>query len=379
VKRRRFLVVFLVAIGLLMAGYGAAYLSSDEVRYLSRAGFEETRILQARRPINQVAADSSADPEVRAAMHLVLAARDYAAELGLDAKETYTTYATVPRDTLLLVLTAAPRNCLCPYTWKYPIVGRVPYKGFFDQAMARKEADRLESRGYDIYLRPAAAFSTLGWFNDPLLSTAIDKDSSEMAALVLHEIAHNTLYVKGATPFNESFAQLVGYRGAESFFRRAGDTVNAQRAAERWEDEIVLSGFYGTLSAKLDSLYHSAPDSAAVDRGREEAGHWARAELEGPVAARLKTYRIGNLGDRPVNNARIIGARIYRTKLDLFEAYYQAHNRDVAETVAALKVDLKDVPGDSAYAVLERSVHGRSERPNPEPLAAGAESSVPSH
>lgn len=378
-KRRRFLVVFLVAIGLLMAGYGAAYLSSDEVRYLSRAGFEETRILQARRPINQVAADSSADPEVRAAMHLVLAARDYAAELGLDAKETYTTYATVPRDTLLLVLTAAPRNCLCPYTWKYPIVGRVPYKGFFEQAMARKEADRLESRGYDIYLRPAAAFSTLGWFNDPLLSTAIDKDSSEMAALVLHEIAHNTLYVKGATPFNESFAQLVGYRGAESFFRRAGDTVNAQRAAERWEDEIVLSGFYGTLSAKLDSLYHSAPDSAAVDRGREEAGHWARAELEGPVAARLKTYRIGNLGDRPVNNARIIGARIYRTKLDLFEAYYQAHNRDVAETVAALKVDLKDVPGDSAYAVLERSVHGRSERPNPEPLAAGAESSVPSH
>jgi predicted aminopeptidase len=358
VKRRRFLVVFLVAIGLLMAGYGAAYLSSDEVRYLSRAGLEETRILQARRPIDKVAADSSADPEVRAAMHLVLATRDYAAELGLDAKETYTTYTTIPRDTLLLVLTAAPRNCLCPYTWKYPIVGRVPYKGFFDQAVAVKEADRLGSRGYDIYLRPAAAFSTLGWFNDPLLSTAIDKDSSEMAALVLHEIAHNTLYVKGATPFNESFAQLVGYRGAESFFRRAGDTVNAQRAADRWEDEVVLSGFYGTLSAKLDSLYQSAPDSAAVDRGREEAGRWARAELEGPVAARLKTYRIGNLGDRPVNNARIIGARIYRTRLDLFEAYYEAHNRDVAETVAALKVDLKDVPGDSAYAVLERAVHG---------------------
>jgi len=350
--------VFLVAVGILMAGYGTAYLASGEVRYLSRAGVEETRILKARRPIRQVVADSATDPSVRATLELVLATRDFAAEVGLEAKETYTTYAPVSRDTLLLVLSAAPRNCLCPVTWNYPIVGRVPYKGFFDAAMAQKEATRLESTGYDVYLRPAAAFSTLGWFNDPLLSTAIERDSSEMAALVLHEIAHNTLYVKSATPFNESFAQLVGYRAAEAFFRRAGDSAHATRAADRWEDEIVLSGYYRELSARLDSLYRVAPDSLAVDRGRDEVARWARAELEGPIAARLKTYHVGKLAERPINNARIIGARIYRTRLDLFERYYQTHGRDIGGTVAALKEELKGVEGDSAYAVLARAVGG---------------------
>jgi predicted aminopeptidase len=348
--------VFLVAVGLVMAGYGIAYVASDDVRYLSRAGFEETRILQAREPMERVVADSSTDPRLRSTLGLVLAARDFAADLGLEAKQTYTTYAPVGRDTLLLVLSAAPRNCLCPRTWKYPIVGRVPYKGFFDPSMAQKEADRLEAQGNDVYLRPAAAFSTLGWFNDPLLSTAVEPDSAEMAALVLHEIAHNTLYVKSATPFNESFAQLVGYRGAEALLRQLGDSAAAQRAADRWQDEIVLSEYYRELSARLDSLYHRGGDSAAVERGRDEVAHWARWELEGPVAARLKTYRIGKLADRPINNARLIAARIYRTRLDLFEAFYQAHGQDVATTVAALKELLGGVTGDAAFEALERAV-----------------------
>ena len=348
--------IFLVVVAALFAGYGTAYLASDDVRYLTRAGFEETRILQARRPIADLVADSGTDPGLKGSLQLVLDSRDYAARLGLLAKETYTTYSDVGRDTLLLVLQASPKDCLCEHTWNYPVVGRIPYKGFFDPRAAQREADGFVARGYDVYLRPSGAFSTLGWFNDPLLNTAVTGDSVELAATVFHEIAHNTLYVKSATPFNESFAQFVGYRSAESFFNSRGDSARARRAADRWEDEVVLGDFYSALASRLQTLYDQHPDSAALEAGRNEAGAWARAELEGPVAERLRTLRIGKLPERPVNNARITSARIYRTRLELFDRWYRAHGGDIGGSVASLDTLMQGVVGDSAYARLGRAV-----------------------
>jgi predicted aminopeptidase len=349
--------IFVILVGTLMAGYGTAYVASEDVRYLTRAGIEETRSLESRRPIAKVLKDPHTPPELRAALRLVIDSRNYADSIGLEARKTYTTYADVGRDTLLLVLSASPRNCLCPYTWRYPIVGRIPYKGFFDVGMARRTASKFESRGYDTYLRPASAFSTLGWFNDPLLSTAISRDSVELASLVLHEIAHNTLYVKSATPFNESFAQLVGYRAAEGFFREHGDTAQARKAAWRWEDEVVLSDYYAALTRRLDSLYAATKDSTAVDSGRAEIARWARNLLQDSIGPRLKTYQIGRLKERPINNAQLIAARIYRTRLDLFERFFEQHGRQVPQTVTALRVLMKGVEGDSAaYGVLESAV-----------------------
>jgi predicted aminopeptidase len=355
--------VFLIVVATIFAGYGTAYLASEDVRYVTRAGFEEIQILQNREPIAALAQDRATDPAVRHALRLVLESRDYAASLGLDAKETYTTYSDVGRDTLLLVLQAAPKDCICPYTWKYPIVGRIPYKGFFDLDAARREADRLAARGYDVYLRPSAAFSTLGWFNDPLLSTAISRDSVELAATVFHEIAHTTLYVKSATPFNESFAQFVGYRSAESFFARRSDTLNARQAANRLHDEMVLGEFYAGLIARLDSLYAGKPDSAALEAGRAEAGAWARAQLQGAVGARLRSMRLGSLPERPINNARLIGATIYRTRLDLFDRWFDRHGRDVRESVGGLEALVRGSEGDSAFVRLERAVDERAPTP----------------
>lgn len=348
--------IFLIVVATIFAGYGTAYLASDDVRYVSRAGIEEIRILQAREPIAELVADRSTDPAVRHALRLVLESRDHAAELGLAAKETYTTYSDVGRDTLLLVLQAAPKDCICPYTWKYPIVGRIPYKGFFDFGAARRTRDRLAALGYDVYLRPSGAFSTLGWFNDPLLSTALTRDSVELAATVFHEIAHNTLYVKSATPFNESFAQFVGYRSAESFFASRADTANARQAADRLHDEMVLGEFYAELVARLDALYAGKPDSAALEAGRAEAGAWARARLEGPVGAKLRSFQVGRLPERPVNNARLIGVMLYRTRLDLFDAWFQRHGRDVEASVRELEELMRGVEGDSAFARLEQAV-----------------------
>ncbi|MGQ0703286.1 MAG: aminopeptidase [Gemmatimonadales bacterium] len=355
-RRRRLVMGLLIGAAVLILGYGTAYVASADVRYLTRAGIEQTVILQKRRPIATLIADPRVDPETRAYLQLVLAVREHAAELGLDAGETYTQYSDVGRDTLLLVLSASPKSCICPKTWKYPIVGRIPYKGFFDVSMAQREAVKLESQGYDISLRPAAAYSTLGWFEDPLLSTALVKDSVELAATVFHELAHNTLYIKSATPFNESFAQLVGYRSAEEFFRVRSDTLLARRAADRWHDEIVLGEFYRDLLGQLEAFYAGKPQGDSLEAGRLAIGRWAREQLEGPFGARFRTFRVGRLAARPINNAALVGVRIYRTQLDWFDRWFEQHGRSVKASVSAMRALMENVPGDSVFVRFERAL-----------------------
>ena len=348
--------IFIIVVGALVAGAGTAWVASDDVRYLTRAGLEEIRILQSRESIAALVADSSTPPELRHSLSLVLDARDFADSLGLDAASTYTTYSDVGRDTLLLVLQASPRDCLCPYVWKWPIVGRMPYKGFFDVEAAQREASRLADQGYDIYLRPSGAFSTLGWFEDPLLSTALSNDPVELVATVFHEIAHNSLYVKSATPFNESFAQMMGYRSAERFFDARGDSLSARRAANRWHDEQVFGAFYMDLTSRLQALYALQLDSAAVDSGRAAEGSWARAQLEGPVRDSIRTFRIGSVPDQPVNNARLVGATIYRTNLDQFELFFAQHGSDVTRTLHGLQQLVDGAEGDEAFERLAEAV-----------------------
>lgn len=342
----------------LMLGYGTAYVASEDVRYLTRAGIEQIAILEKRRPLERLVADSSLSADTRAYIRLVLEVRAKADSLGLEAGKTYTTYSDIGRDTLLLVLSASSKDCICPVIWKYPIVGKIPYKGFFDVKMAERQAEQLAAKGYDIYLRPAAAYSTLGWFEDPLLSTAMVRDSVELASLVFHEIAHNSLYVKSATPFNESFAQLVGYRAAEEFFRERGDTLLAQRARNRWSDEIVLGEFYDALITRLESFYAGKPAGDSLEAGRLAIGRWTREQLQGPVGERLRTGRIGRLADRPINNAALVGVRIYRTHLDWFDRWYEREGRSVRRSVAALRELVKGVPGDSAFARLRAALDG---------------------
>lgn len=342
----------LIAAAALLLGYGTAYVASDDVRYLTRAGIEETRILAGRVPIARLANDSSVPDSVRVAARLVTDARTFAVQLGLDAKETYTTYSEVRRDTLLLVLTTSPKTCLCPVTWTYPIVGRVPYKGYFDFGQAHAAAAAFTAKGNDVNLRPSAAFSTLGWFNDPLLSTALTRDRVELAALVFHEIAHNTVWVKGATDFNESFAQWIGYRGAEEFFRSRGDTAGAVHARDRWHDEQLLGEYYALLMGKLDSLYGLELPPAENEAGRVAIAAWSRDTLAAPLGTHLRTVDPTRLGGRPINNAALLGVRLYRANLDLFDAWDHQNGGDLRVALYRLTGLLEDAQGPQGFQRL---------------------------
>ena len=345
-----FLVLVLVAV--------VAWCVSEDVRYVARAGVEEARILLRRQPIARLIADPATDAATRAKLELVRAARDFAADsLGLAAKQTFTTFAKVDRDTLVLVLTASRYDRLAEYLWHYPIVGRVPYKGFFDLPRAREEARRLERAGMDTYVRPSAAFSTLGWFNDPLLSTVLRDDSVELAATVIHEILHNTVWAPGYVAFNESLANLVGYRGAEAFFRARGDRRNADRATARWRDELRLGRFYADLVARLEALYAPGIAGPALREERVRIFQAAQSQLAGPVGRTFETLNGRWLAGRPLNNAAVLAQRLYRTDLEQLDRVLAAHRGVLRAAVADVRSRL--AAGGDPWRALEGAATGR--------------------
>ena len=232
----------------------------------------EARILLRREPIERVLARPDVDPALRERLRLVLAARSFARDrLGLHVGDSYATYAEVtPGETTVHVVPAAYRDRLKPYTWWYPIAGRVPYRGFFDRSAAQAEANRLASRDLDVDVRPAVAFSTLGWFADPLLSTTAEAGPVSLVTTVLHELFHQTLYVPGESAFNESAATFAGERGAIAFFCTgpATDERTLPEARTAWAETRVRARVLQRLAARLRRLYAEHPPAAERERVR---------------------------------------------------------------------------------------------------------------
>ena len=345
----------------------AAVILSPTACYLSRGAWEEGKILARRQPIADLVANRRTDPVVRRKLAIVLSARQYAKDsIRLKTEESFTTYSQLDRDTLVLVLSAAYRDKLEAYTWWFPIVGRVPYKGFFDFDDAKKAAKSLYEDGYDVALRPSSAFSTLGWFNDPLTSTTLSRDSLDLVNTVIHEVTHNTFYAPGKAVFNESFASFVGARGAAAFFRSRGQPEAAAHVDAEWEDDKVLGDFWTRLAASLDSAYGEHPDSKpARIEARDTVYARARRTLVSDIGPMLKTISPFYVQRVPLDNASLLARRVYAKDLDLFDQVYAREGKNLRRTIgrviALARSDRKD-----PYAALRRWL-GLPPEKNPQP------------
>ena len=307
--------------------------------YVLRAAYEEGKILWRREPIAQFLEKPDINQETQEKLKLVLAVREYARDvLKFNVGGSYASYSYVDRPDLTFILTAAPKTELIPYTWWFLIVGRVPYMGYFSKADAEEAAAELRAEGYDTNIRTSAAFSTLGWFDDPLLSHLLRYDKVTLADVVFHELFHNTLYVKGAGNFNESSANFIGHRAAIDFFRdRFGEnSAEHQRAIQAWREELEFSEFIEKLGESLSELYGKEIPLEDKLRLREGIFDRGKKEWEERIAGR-PTHRFRGFAQQPLNNAVLIHYLLYLKNLKLFEAVYEAKEKNLIKVIDAIR------------------------------------------
>jgi predicted aminopeptidase len=350
----------LVAAGLL-ALVGPIVLSGCNPLYVARAGWAQAQILASREPLHQVILDPATDARTAGKLSLVLEARVFATEaLGFEnAGDSYTTLARLPSDTLALVLSAAYRDRLAFRTWWFPITGRVPYRAYFSEGAARRAQERLEAEGFDTWVRPTAAFSTLGWFADPLYSTLLRLDEVGIVETVLHELAHNHLFLAGQGRFNESYATFAGNAGAIAFFcSRAGggpDTVWCRRARDRWADAIEISTYLDALEDEIRTHYRRTDlelDALIEERDRIYARGAQRFRDE--VQPRLRASTYAWLAAEPLNNVTLLSRTLYFHRLGDFQALWDAEGGDAPALARLMTRFRAETPGlASPFQILD--------------------------
>ncbi len=305
--------------------------------YILQAGYEEAKILWHRRPIADILrAPGQLDLSTQEKLRLVLRLRAFAEQdLGFRVGGSYGSLSELPSPPTIYVVTAAHRTRLEAYTWWFPIVGRVSYKGYFDSAQANAEARRLEAQGFDTYMRTAAAFSTLGWFADPLLPQLLGYDQVTLANIVLHELFHNTFYLSGQTAFNESLANFAGYRGAIAFFANAHGETHALTQGLRvtWEKELAVSHFLEQARQRLTTLYASALHEEEKLRQRKELFTQLQEEFRQLPGIIPQTSDFASV---QLNNAVILYYSTYLRDLSVFERLYEQYNQDLPRTLDAI-------------------------------------------
>jgi len=317
----------------------ASLLSACSPIYVLRAAYEEGKILWRRQPIADYIQQPDINAETGEKLKTVLAVREYARDvLKLNVGGSYASYSYVDRPDLTYIVVAAPKTELRPYTWWFLIVGNVPYKGYFSKPDAEEEIARLTAEGYDTNLRTSAAFSTLGWFDDPLLSHLLRYDKVVLSEIVFHELFHNTLYINGAGAFNESVANFIGHRASIDFFREkfGVDSSEYQRAVQSWDDEREFGSFIAGLAKTLTELYARDIPRADKLRLREEVFARGKADWAHRISGRSQP-RYRGFSQQPLNNAVLMHYVVYLSDLDLFESVYQESGQSLAKTIELLK------------------------------------------
>jgi predicted aminopeptidase len=350
------------ALVLAAAALGLAGCSDIEFYLQGVAG--QAELLARARPIAEVV-ETTPDAALKARLERVQAIRAFATrELGLPDNRSYTTYADLGRPYVVWNVFAAPELSLVPRQWCFPVAGCVAYRGYFAESDARGEAARLAATGDDVHVGGVPAYSTLGYFDDPVLSTFVRFREVELARLVFHELAHQVVYVKDDTSFNESFATAVEEAGTERWLAaeraKRGSAAAAELDADAARGRRLRVEFRAMIAAtreRLAALYAGTASDDEKRAGKAAAFAAMRAEHERQKAAADGVPVFDRWFAGGANNAGIAAAGLYADRVPQFKALLAAEGGDLPRFYERVKA-LAALPKARRELALEQ-VAGR--------------------
>jgi len=320
-------VLFLSGASLLFSGCYTLKQGTIMLGYLGRAV-----------PLEALNSGAEASGEDRLFVSRVEDIRRFAMEeLGLKESKNYTRYVELDRNYLAAVVSASAMDSFSRHEWWFPVVGKVPYKGFFNIPDARKERAKLEKKELDVWVRGVDAFSTLGWFRDPLYSYMKDYSDRELADLIIHELFHATVFIKNHVQFNEELAEFVGSEGARLYIERTGQGAADDSGEAARSDSSAYLAFLRALIAELDEVYKSGLAREEKLSRKEEIIRAAKSRFEENYDELFITDRYRSFLELSVNNAYLELYRLYYEEDQFYKDLYQKAGSDLPKFIAAAK------------------------------------------
>ncbi len=314
----------------------------DLVSYGARQGYGQLNIIWNAKPVGEFLKDPEFPDSLKQRLRLIDEIRKYAIDsLGLKDTENYKTMYDQKGQEIMWVVMASEPFALKQKEWKFPVIGSVPYKGFFNKNLAIDLKNDLEKEGWDVVVRNPGGWSTLGWFTDPILSKMLNRSEGDLANLIIHEMSHATIFVKDSIDFNENLATFIGDRGAEKFLIHKYGIASTQYTTYIDEDKDYLKFVDHMLrgAKALDSLYNQMKPDETTARKKQEKTAMIREIVNAmdTLTLTLQKKPSERFKDKLPNNAYFMNFRQYQAKqVDFWDEYNVEFHGDLKSYISFL-------------------------------------------
>lgn len=328
-----------------------------QIPYLTKTAYNHLSLMSRRVEIDEAIKTMSLNEEQVRKLNLALEARKFAEkELGLKTSKNYTQFVQLDRPYVSYVVSAAPKYELKPHKWWFPIVGHVPYKGYASPEEAKEEAKNFDKAKYDTYIRGAGAYSTLGWFKDPILSSHLTYSDHDLVNLIIHETVHVTIYIKSNASFNERLATFIGNKGTELYYQKKEGEKSKTVSLIQKElyDDKLFSDYISKTVNDLDRWYKENKNNMSLEKRNEKLSR-VQNDFKTNVQPKFKVYKMSHFAKEPLNNAKILSYKTYVYDMSDFENAFKKLDSDFKKFVEWAKTLEKEKDPEAALKKFSTS------------------------